>query len=373
MKLTRPAVLAIAILAAITAVVLIPRQPVEAVTILLTNSTDTIGTFRTNVNTSLTNLNSGIGSGGGALSTSSAISAFYFPYWSAPSGTLPGTSTLFFSSTTGNIGIGTVSPTATLEVAGRVSSTELVSPSSTVTRLSFMNATGTGNLQVATFVTTGVASLQGTTFTNATGTGNLQAATLNITGATALQGTTFTNATGTGNLQANSVTVTGNVTSSRASYTLVGSCNASTSALQTDSAGAVQCGTVFPRKSAYFVIENPTASEDDAFYIFDVTSTIRSVYAVNKTAGDTATINLVHAGSRSQATSSAKQVFAAYTAITATSTPACYASPTTTLCSTGTFGTNASTTVSAGSVLRFITSAASSSQFTLTFYYTENQ
>ena len=44
---------------------------------------------------------------GGSVSTSSPITAFNFPYWANTTGGLMGTSTLFFSSSTGNIGIGT--------------------------------------------------------------------------------------------------------------------------------------------------------------------------------------------------------------------------------------------------------------------------
>ena len=102
--------------------------------------------------------------------------------------------------------------------------------------LTFTNATGTGNLQIATFTATGAASLQGLTFTNATGTtvntsgsgtfGSITTAGqsslasvsstnilatgyLNVSGVSALQGLTFTNATGTGNLQVATLTATG--------------------------------------------------------------------------------------------------------------------------------------------------------------------
>ncbi len=54
--------------------------------------------------------------GGGSISTSSAITAFHFPYWASVSGGLNGTSTLFYSSSTGNIGIGTSTPQALLSV-----------------------------------------------------------------------------------------------------------------------------------------------------------------------------------------------------------------------------------------------------------------
>jgi hypothetical protein len=124
------------------------------------------------------------------------------------------------------------------------------------------------------------------------------------------------------------------------------------------------------RLAQSFVIENPSATEDDAFLIFDTTSTITKVMAVNKSTGDTATFNLVHATSRNQATSTASKLFASYQAVTATTTASCFAVATTTTCGTGTFGANASTTVATGSTLRLSTTAASSSQFTLTVWYT---
>lgn len=111
------------------------------------------------------------------------------------------------------------------------------------------------------------------------------------------------------------------------------------------------------QKTAYFVIENPTATEDDAFMVFDSAATITKVYAVNKTNGDTATFNLVFANSRSQSTSTAQRVFSSYQAVTATSTPTSLTS-------------FASSTVTAGQVMRFVTSAASSTQFLVTVHYT---
>ncbi len=54
--------------------------------------------------------------GGGAVSTSSAITALNFPYWANVNGGLMGTSTIYYSS--GNIGIGTTGPTAKLEIVG---------------------------------------------------------------------------------------------------------------------------------------------------------------------------------------------------------------------------------------------------------------
>ena len=45
-------------------------------------------------------------------------SAFYFPYWNASGTALSPTSTIFISSSTGNVGIGTTGPSSTLSVSG---------------------------------------------------------------------------------------------------------------------------------------------------------------------------------------------------------------------------------------------------------------
>ncbi|RJQ29412.1 hypothetical protein C4571_01620, partial [Candidatus Parcubacteria bacterium] len=95
---------------------------------------------------------------------------------------------------------------------GIASSTEFRTPSSTITALtttnvSSTNLTASGYLQVA-----GVSALQGMTFTNATGTGNLQVATLRTTGNATLDGrlaigtTTFT---GSISIQSSTAAATG--------------------------------------------------------------------------------------------------------------------------------------------------------------------
>src|SRR3990167_2221174 len=56
--------------------------------------------------------------GTSAVSTSSAITAFNFPYWANTTGGLMGTSTIFYASSTGNVGIGTNTPSSTLHVVG---------------------------------------------------------------------------------------------------------------------------------------------------------------------------------------------------------------------------------------------------------------
>ncbi len=70
--------------------------------------------------------------GGGSVSTSSAITANYFPFWSASTGTLAGTSTLYASTT--RIGVGTTAPSSTLHVVGtfQVSATSTFSGGTTI-------------------------------------------------------------------------------------------------------------------------------------------------------------------------------------------------------------------------------------------------
>jgi len=109
-----------------------------------------------------------------------------------------------------------------------------------------------------------------------------------------------------------------------------------------------------------FIIENPTASENDGIFIFNTTSTITKVMAVNKTTGDSVTFGLGYGSSRATATSSLTQVLSGTTAtVTATTTPT-------------TITLNGTPTPGLGNVLIFYTTAASSSQFTLTAYFNEN-
>lgn len=67
-----------------------------------------------------------IGCGIGSVSTSSAPTAFNFPYWANTTGGLSGTSTIFYDISTGNIGIGTTNPTSKLGVAGNINATSLL-------------------------------------------------------------------------------------------------------------------------------------------------------------------------------------------------------------------------------------------------------
>jgi hypothetical protein len=108
-----------------------------------------------------------------------------------------------------------------------------------------------------------------------------------------------------------------------------------------------------------WIIENPTAAEDIPIMIFNATSTITKVKAVNKTSGDTITFNLGYGSSRATATSSLTNVFSSNQTVTATTTVSSLS-----LTGTLTPGTN--------NILRFYTTAASTSQFTLDVCYREN-
>lgn len=194
-------------------------------TVLLTNSTDTIGLFRTNVNTSLTNLNNAIGGSSTIDNATGTIVNFNFTN----------------ATGTGNLQVATLKTTGNANVSGTLN----VTGQTGLGLFNFINATGTGNLNAGTIrsegdasvsgtlrvqaATTlnfslgvaGVSSLAGLSFTNATGTGNLQVATAQFTGAVGASSTlnvqgvldsrgglTFVNATGTGNLTVNTLNIT---------------------------------------------------------------------------------------------------------------------------------------------------------------------
>lgn len=65
--------------------------------------------------------------GSGSVSTSSAITRYYFPYWSSSTGQLAGTSSIFFSSSTSNVGIGDINPGSNAWLSIKGSNTNRVS------------------------------------------------------------------------------------------------------------------------------------------------------------------------------------------------------------------------------------------------------
>lgn len=127
--------------------------------------------------------------------------------------------------------------------------------------------------------------------------------------------------------------------------------------LKTNSSGNVATSSL--QHPIQWIIESPTTSENDAIFTFRATSTVSSCNAVNKTNGDTLTFGLGYSSSRGTATSSLTNMFAAQT-VTATTTPV-EITP-----------TAASSTPGRLNTLIFWTTAASSTQFTLTCFYDEN-
>jgi hypothetical protein len=99
-----------------------------------------------------------------------------------------------------------------------------------------------------------------------------------------------------------------------------------------------------------FVIEYPTAAENDDIWIAPYAATVKTCYAVNKTLGDTVTIGFGYSTSRATATSSLTQI--ATSTVTATTTPASL--------------TILNASVAAGDPVIFWSTAASSTQFSLT-------
>lgn len=150
----------------------------------------------------------------------------------------------------GNVGIGTSTPSTALHVIGDITASG---------GLTFVNATGTGNFQIATLVATGDSSLQGVTFLNATGTGNLQAATLNIISQSTLASASSTNLEASGYL-----VIGGNLTAS------------GTSALQgatfANATGTTLALTGLTAGSALFAGTGGVISEDSANFFWDDTN-----------------------------------------------------------------------------------------------------
>jgi hypothetical protein len=152
-----------------------------------------------------------------------------------------------------------------------------------------------------------------------------------------------------------------NATGKLVAGTILGTANggtATTTAL--GSAAFTATSSYLPSATLFTIpwtIEYPISTEDDDIFTFPASSTIKSVYCVNKTAVDTVTFNLFYSSSRATATSSASPVFSSYQTCTATTTPTLFTS-------------FASSTPPTGSVLRFITNAASSTQFHFDVNYT---
>jgi hypothetical protein len=171
--------------------------------------------------------------------------------------------------------------------------------------------------------------------------GNVTLTNNGVLSLTAGTGITVSSATGTPTIANNGVT----------------SLTASSSIGITSATGTVGIGA--KNYPIQFIIESPTSSENDNIFIFNTTSTITKVLAVNKSASDTVTFGLGYSSSQGTATSSLTNLFAAQT-ITSTSTPISVSL------------TAASSTPGLHNVLKLWTTAASSTQFTLTIYYTEN-
>ena len=143
--------------------------------------------------------------------------------------------------------------------------------------------------------------------------------------------------------------------SSSTSY--VSSLTASSSIGLSTSTGTVNIGAKnYPLQ---WIIESPSASENDAIFTFNATSTITACNAVNKSAGDTVTFGLGYSSSRATATSSLSNLFTSAQTVTATTTPVALT-------------INGSSTPGSLNPLIFWTTAASSTQFTLTCFYAEN-
>lgn len=110
--------------------------------------------------------------------------------------------------------------------------------------------------------------------------------------------------------------------------------------------------------SPVWTIENPTATEDIPVLFFTASSTITKVQGVNKTNSDTVTFNLAYSNSRASSTASSQKVFTSDQAVNATTT-------------LSNLTINGSSTTKTGDVMRFFTSAASSTQFSINVCWRE--
>lgn len=317
-------------------------SPSQGATIILTQPTSTIGDFRTNVNTSLTNLNTAVVA---ATFTTTTVLG------------LVSTEYLFYSTST--VGISTSSPNIIYLGPDRAyqlpaSSTILgtVGPWSFAGNSYLRITTSTGAVQ---FDNVGVQSLTGSTYLNVTtATGTPTIANLGVQSLTAGDGISVTSATGTitvANTKTSS-TINGveppfslvgtshlNVASSSNTLTLtnlgVTSIVAGSSTIVSNATGTV---TVSQRPTNIpWTIEAVTGTLAttegcassvcmDHIYTFDSTSTLSKIRVKNKTQGDTITWNAYYGSSQAGpvTTSTLFQVFSSDQTTTATSTPTSY-------------------------------------------------
>lgn len=290
----------------------------------------------------------------GQFLTVSSTAGVPVPYWSssAAGATISGTGGEVLLSSGGSVAtssrnLAMNTTTMTLSVGGIASSSELQSPSGTITRLIFTNATGSNivisSITSSTEIRTPSGTVSGLTFSSATGT-NFFSTNVSSTGIT------FTNASGSGTFSMAGIASSSELRS--ASATLV-------------SARDIQGSKYATSTPIQWIMENPTATEDDAVFIFNQTSTIRELYAVNKSGGDSVTFNYLLCSSRTAASSTCGHLFsgansgAAGNVTSTASTTADYYP---------TLVPFASTTARRGDILRFVTTVASSSQLTHTLW-----
>lgn len=266
-------------------------------------------------------------------------------------------------------------------VSGLVSSTQLTVASGTINRITFSNATGTSiNLS-------GQASLSSVSSTNLLATGYLKADSLIVTtvasttelraNSSTITRMTFTNATGT------TLTLTGVATmaTTTVSTTLVVlqvtsstelRANSSTIAtklqipINTALTASGQLGisattgtlnyfdgtydALSPTSTKGLLIEAPTGARDDVFWIAPFSGKVTGAYVVNTNPGDTITFNLQWGQSRASTTAQgAKSAFTSNQTNTATTT-------------ISNFAITGSSTFQYGDVFRVITASASTTQ-----------
>ncbi len=294
---------------------------------LTSNTGDWAGTWQTHspsyfqtalgftpANSSITISSGGILSGGGDLTTNRTISLSTSTLWNYFTGSSP----ITFNTSTGAIGFSNPG-----YITGVVADSPLSGSGTSASHLIFTNPgylLNSNNLSDVSNTSTALSNLGGQT---------------NLNGAYV---SSFNTQTGAATYSVSCVSgcsVSTTTTSSAITVTGGGGSSTSTSPIN-------------------FIIEYPTASENDAIHIFNASSTIKSCYAVNKSLGDTVTWGLGYSSSRATATSSLSLVAASTTV--STTTPVSYAI--------------SSSSPVTGNALIFYTTAASSTQFTLSCQYT---